>query len=108
MAVLYLKNSRNPDNKAVPITVSLTLESVLAYPTPVRPEQVEDLLLAAAASGTEFPNLQDPEGDEIWFLIVAAPRDELDKDTGEPIPTQIVNVLSQDTVLEEIEAALTR
>lgn len=90
MVVFYLRNSLAPDDKVVPITISLTLD-------PVKPYQ-----------GVDFPNLNDPEGDLIWLLVVAPPRDEVDKDTGLPIPPEIINVVSESTVHAEIEAAMGR
>jgi hypothetical protein len=102
MVVFYLRNSLAPDDKIVPITISLSLDGVKPYENPARPDQ--DPL----GTGTEFPNLADLEGDGIWLLIVAPPRDELDKDTGQPIPPEIINVVSQDTLHEEIEAAMGR
>jgi hypothetical protein len=90
MVVFYLRNSLAPDDKVVPITIALTLDSVVPY---------ED---------EEFPDLSVPEGDRIWLLIVAPPRDELDKDTGLPIPPEIINIVSEDTVHTEIEAAMGR
>jgi hypothetical protein len=102
MVVFYLRNSQAPDNKIVPLTVSLQLDPVKSYEFPSRPDQ------DPTATGTEFPNLFDPEGDSIWILVVAPPRTELDKDTGLPIPPEIVNVVSEDTLHKELEAALGR
>lgn len=90
MVVFYLRNSLAPDDKIVPVTISLTLD-------PVKPYQ-----------GVDFPDMEDPEGDSIWLLVVAPPRDEVDKDTGLPIPPEIINIVSEDTVHEEIEAAMGR
>lgn len=102
MVVFYLRNSRSPDAKVVPVTVALQLDAIKAFDFDTRPDQ------HTSASGTEFPNLLDPEGDQQWILVVAPPRDELDKDTGSPIPPEIVNVVSEDTLHLEIEAALGR
>jgi len=88
MPVYYLRNSKAPDGKIVPITVSLNLEAL--YPT---------------VTGTEFPDVQDPEGEEIWILTVST--SELDGD-GNNIPIEAVNVLSLDTVHDEIQAAMGR
>jgi hypothetical protein len=89
MPVYYLRNSKAPDGKIVPITVSLNLEAL--YPV--------------ASTGTVFPDMQDPEGERVWILT-AATR-ELDTD-GNSIPIEVVNVLSLDTIHDEIEAALGR
>lgn len=90
MVVFYLRNSLAPDDKVVPITITLTLDAVHAN------------------EGTELPTLEDPEGDSIWLMIVAPPRDELDKDTGIPIPPEFINEISEDTLHEELEAAMGR
>ena len=89
MVVFFLRNSRIPDGKIVPVTISLTL----------------DVLKPTLATGTEFPNLGDPEGEQVWILTLDTP--ELDK-SGKSIPTEVVNVLSKDTVHLEIEAAFGR
>lgn len=102
MVVFYLRNSRAPDDKIVPITISLQLAGVEGNLGDTRPDQ------DPTASGTDFPNLIDPEGDQIWIMVVAPPRDELDKDTGQPIPPEIVNIVSEDTLHLEIEAAMGR
>ncbi len=102
MVVFYLRNSLAPDDKIVPITITLTLDGLESHEFPVRPDQ--DPL----GTGTELPNLADPEGDSIWLMIVAPPRDELDKDTGIPIPPEFINVISEDTLHEELEAAMGR
>ncbi len=106
MVVFYLRNSKAPDDKIVPITISLQLEPVKSFNYPVRPDQVT--ATGVSPTGTEFPNLADPEGDSIWLLIVAPPRDELDKDTGFPIPPEIVRIVSETTFHDEIEAAMGR
>ncbi|MBD3260703.1 MAG: hypothetical protein GF334_03365 [Candidatus Altiarchaeales archaeon] len=102
MVVFYLRNSRVPDDKVVPITISLQHDALKAYQGDTRSDQ------DPTASGTDFPNLLDPEGDQAWVMVVAPPRDELDKDTGLPIPPEIINVVSGTTVHLEIEAALGR
>ena len=90
MPVYYLRNSKAPDGKIVPITVSLNLE-VWQPSTDV--------------TGTDFPDVQDPEGEGIWVLTVST--SELDEN-GNKIPIEAVNVLSLDTVHEEIQAAMGR
>jgi hypothetical protein len=57
MVVFYLRNSRNPDSKVVPVTVSLSLDSLKPENTELRPDQV------TTASGTGYPNFADLEGD---------------------------------------------
>jgi len=89
MVVFYLRNSRIPDGKIVPVTVGLTLDAVKNIPS----------------TGTGFPDLSDPEGARIWILTLSTP--ELDT-VGKPIGTEIINVVSKDTVHAEIEAALGR
>ena len=84
MPVYYLRNSKAPDGKIVPITVSLNLE--VLHPV-VQP-----------ATGTDFPDTQDPEGEEIWILTVST--SETDSE-GNRIPTEVVNVISLDTVHDE-------
>ncbi len=99
MPVYYLRNSKAPDGKIVPITVSLNLEVFDQVPWP-------------AATGTVFPNdpfpdTKDPEGEGIWVLTVST--SELDSN-GEKIGIEVVNVLdpSLDTVHDEIQAAMGR
>ncbi len=91
MPVYYLRNSKAPDGKIVPITVSLNLE--VLYP------------VVQTATGTEFPDTQDPEGEEIWILTVSTT--ELDSN-GNKIGIEVVNVLSLDTAHDEIQAAMGR
>lgn len=87
MVVFYLRNSRIPDGKIVPVTVSLTKDVV------------------KPSIDAEFPDLADPEGEEIWILTL----DTTEPDTnGNPIDTEVVNIVSEDTVHLEIEAALGR
>ncbi len=102
MVVFYLRNSLAPDDKIVPITITLTLDGLEQHEFPVRPDQDPQ------GTGTEFPNLVDPEGDSVWLMVVAPPRTELDKDTGIPIPPEYINVISEDTLHEELEAAMGR
>lgn len=102
MVVFYLRNSRAPDDKIVPITIALQLDPVYNTLGETRADQ------DPSASGTDFPNLLDPEGDQIWIMVVAPPREELDKDTGQPIPPEIINIVSLDTLHLEIEAAIGR
>jgi len=99
MPVYYLRNSKAPTGKIVPITVSLNLEVLDAVPWP-------------AATGTvfpddPFPDTKDPEGEGIWVLTVSTT--ELDSD-GVRIGIEVVNVLdpSSDTVHDEIQAAMGR
>ena len=115
MVVFYLRNSLAPDDKIVPITIALTSESVVAHIAPSRLDQISqaeiDELVASGIplpSNQDFPNLADPEGDNIWLLLVAPPRNELDKDTGQPIPPEIINIVTEGTLHEEIEAAMGR
>ena len=74
MPVYYLRNSKAPTGKIVPITVSLNLEVLSSVVQP--------------ATGTEFPDTQDPEGEGIWILTVCTT--ELDSD-GERIGIEVVN-----------------
>jgi len=99
MVVFYLRNSRNPDAKVVAVTVSLSLDTLKAQDSLLRPDQ------AAGASGTEYPNLYDPEGDQSWILI--AETNEVDTG-GIRIEPEIVNLVTTGTVHLEIEAALGR
>lgn len=99
MVVFYLRNSRIPQGKIVPITVSLNLETVVGYAAPVRPDQ------NVSGTGTSFPNLQDPEANRIWILIVSTTEPDVD---GDPIPPEIINLVTVDTVHLELEAAIGR
>jgi len=101
MVVFYLRNSRNPDGKIVPITVSLTSEVVKRYPNLTRPDQTTDPL----ASGIAFPNLYDAEGDNQWLLIAQTPALDF---SGDKIDPEIVNVVTTGTVHQEIESAMGR
>lgn len=87
MVVFYLKNNLAPNGKVVPVTVSLNKEVIF----PV--------------AGSGFPNLSDPEGDGIWLLTLATTERD---GNGNPIPPEFVNIVSEDTVHLEIEAALGR
>ncbi len=91
MPVYYLRNSKAPNGKIVPITASLNLEVLFPAQPPT--------------SGTEFPDTQDPEGEEIWVLTVAT--NELDSN-GNRIPIEVINVISEDTVHDETQAAMGR
>ena len=99
MVVFYLRNSRNPDSKVVAVTVSLSLDNLKPQNAAVRPDQV------AGASGTEYPNLADLEGDGSWILI--AETNEVDTN-GDRIPREVVNLVTTGTVHLELEAALGR
>ncbi len=99
MVVFYLRNSRNPDGKIVPITFALTSDAVKSYPNPARQDQ--DPL----ASGVAFPNLLDSEGDQHWFLI--AKTTSLDTN-GDKIDSEIINVVTTGTVHQEMEDAMGR
>ncbi len=99
MVVFYLRNSKNPSFKVVPVTVALSLDSLKPQNTPVRADQ--DLL----ASGIEYPNLADLEGDGSWILIAATTEPDID---GNPIDPEFINVVTTGTVHLEIESALGR
>lgn len=91
MVVFYLRNSKIPDGKIVPVTVSLNLDVVkgqLSIPT---------------VSG--FPTKVDPEGEQIWLLTLATTEVDL---SGVLIAPEFINIISKDTVHDEIEAALGR
>lgn len=91
MVVFYLRNSRNPDAKVVAVTVALSLDNLKGT--------------NATITGTQYPNLQDLEGEGSWILI--AETNELGLD-GNRIPREVVNVVTTGTVHLEIEAALGR
>ncbi len=91
MVVFYLRNSRIPDGKIVPVTIALDLQAV------------RNTLVATGTTG--FPSLQDQEGEGIWLLTLSTT--ELDT-AGESIDDEIINLVSKDTVHDEIEAALGR
>ena len=91
----------NPDSKVVPVTVSLSLDNLRPQNAPVRLEQ--DVF--GAASGAEYPNLADLEGDGSWLLIAATTEPDVN---GDPIPPEFINVVTTGTVHLEIEAALGR
>lgn len=99
MVVFYLRNSRNPDGKIVPVTIALTSDVLKAQNTPVRPDQF------STASGTDFPNLVDPEGDQQWILV--AETTALDT-VGSSIDPEIINVVTTGTVHQEIQNAMGR
>jgi hypothetical protein len=91
MAVFYLRNSKSPEGKIVPVTISLSLDSVKAYKLPTE-------------SG-ELPTLYDPEGDQQWLLIVSTSEPDVN---GNDIDPEIVNVVTTGTVYQEITAAMNR
>lgn len=99
MVVFYLRNSRIPQGKIVPVTVALNLETVVAYETPTRQDQ------NPAGTGIGFPNLLDNEGGRIWILTVSTTERDIN---GNPIPPEIVNLVTKDTVHLELEAAIGR
>lgn len=99
MVVFYLRNSRNPDAKVVAVTVALSLDNLKPQNAAVRPDQV------ASGTGSEYPNLQDLEGDGSWLLI--AETNEQDTN-GVKIQPEFVNLVTTGTVHLEIEAALGR
>lgn len=87
MVVFYLKHSLAPSGKVVPVTVALSKEVLSPYPDPA------------------FPALYHPEGDGVWILTLSTNENDVD---GNPIPTEFVNIVSEDTVHIELEAALGR
>lgn len=99
MVVFYLRNSRNPDSKIVPVTVALSLDVITSQNTAVRQDQVP------TASGSEYPNLIDLEGDQSWLLIASTTEPDA---VGNPIVPEFVNLVTTGTVHLEIEAALGR
>jgi len=99
MVVFYLRNSRNPDSKVVPVTVALSLDVLTPENTAVRSDQV------TTATGSEYPNLIDLEGEQSWIMVAATT--ELDA-AGNKIAPEFVNLVTTGTVHLEIEAALGR
>lgn len=99
MVVFYLRNSRNPDSKVVAVTVSLSLDSLKPQDAAVREDQF------TTASGSEYPNLADLEGDGSWILVADTNERDIN---GNKIDSEIVNLVSTGTVHLEIEAALGR
>ncbi len=99
MVVFYLRNSRNPDAKIVAVTISLSLDSLKPQDALVRADQF------TTATGSEYPNLADLEGDGSWILI--AETNEVDT-AGNKIAAEFVNLVTTGTVHLEIEAALGR
>lgn len=99
MVVFYLRNSRTPDSKVVAVTVSLSLDSLKPQHAEVRADQYP------TATGSEYPNLADLEGDGSWILI--AETNEVDTN-GVKIVPEFVNLVTTGTVHLEIEAALGR
>lgn len=99
MVVFYLRNSRIPQGKIVPVTISLELDAVVDSYGQTREDQ------APGGSGNDFPNLQDQEGDRVWILTLST----TEKDgSGNLIPTEIINLVSLNNVHLELEAALGR
>ena len=96
MVVKYLRNNLNPEGKVVPITVSLTLDSLKPGDTPVRIDQ------DSLGTGTDYPNLADLEGSGSWILIVATTEPDTN---GDPINPEFINVVTTGTVHQELEAA---
>lgn len=99
MVVFYLRNSRIPSGKIVPVTVALNKEVILGAKTTARPDQ------NPVATGTYFPNLLDYEGEEIWIITLSTRERDAD---GDPIPPEVINVLSESHIHIELEAALGR
>jgi len=99
MVVFYLRNSRNPNSKVVPVTVALSLDALKLGDTPIRPDQ------DPTATGIQYPNLMDPEGDQSWILIAATTEPDIN---GSPIVPEFINVVSTGTIHLELEAALGR
>jgi hypothetical protein len=99
MVVFYLRNSRNPDAKVVPVTVSLSLDALKPSHAAVRPDQ------DPTATGVQYPNLFDPEGNRSWILIAQTTERDIN---GNKINPEIVNLVTTGTVHLEIEAALGR
>ena len=99
MVVFYLRNSRAPNTKIVPVTISLNREVLVGSNSPVRPDQ------NPVATGTAFPNLQDLEGEDVWVLTLSTTERDAD---GDLIPTEVINLVSTSTVHQELEAALGR
>ena len=99
MVVFYLRNSKAPSGKIVPVTVSLTHESIVASKSPTRPDQFP------TATGTAFTNLFDSESNLVWLLTVSTTERDA---AGNRIPPEIINLISKETVHLELEAALGR
>lgn len=99
MVVFYLRNSRNPDAKVVPVTVALSLDTLKASHAATRPDQ------DPTATGVQYPNLLDPEGEQNWILIAETTEADIH---GNKINPEIVNIVTTGTVHLEIEAALGR
>lgn len=99
MVVFYLRNSRSPFGKIVSVTVALSHDAVLAS------RQFSRLDQQPTATGIDFTNLLDPEGNKIWLLSLAT----TEKDSlGNTIPTEIINIIAKNTIHLELEAALGR
>lgn len=91
MVVFYLRNSRIPDGKIVPVTVSLNQEVLQEFNFP--------------STGTGFPNLVDQEGDQSWILVLSTTAVD---SFGNSIAPEFINVVTTGTVHLELEAALGR
>jgi len=87
MPVFYVRNTRIPDGKIVPITVALNQEALVSSPSPA------------------FPDYSDPEGEGIWLLTVSTSEKD---SSGNPIYPEFLNVVTTGTVHLEIEAAIGR
>lgn len=99
MVVFYLRNSRLPDGKIVPVTIALNQEALQEYNTTVRPSQ------NPLGIGTGFPNLADLEGDSTWLISLSTTERDIN---GNPIVPEFINVVTTGTVHLELEAALGR
>ena len=99
MVLFHLQHNRTLDGKVVPITVALSLDSLKPQDALVRPDQ------HVSASGSEYPNLADLEGDGSWILIVATTEPDIN---GDPIDPEFINVVGSGTVHLELEAAIGR
>lgn len=98
MVVYLLRNSRAP-NKVVPITVAINREVLVSSNTAVRPDQ------NPVATGTEFPNYQDPEGEDVWVITLSTTERDAD---GDLVTPEIINLVSKATAHLELSAALGR
>jgi len=87
MVVFYLKHSLAPSSKVVPVTVAVSKEVLAPSPSPA------------------FPDFEDPEGDGVWIMSLSTTESDIN---GDPIPPEFINIVSEDTVHIELEAALGR
>ena len=85
MADFLVRHGLNPDKV---VRFSITITQVLDVPQHRPPEELL----------TEYPRL---EGDEVWILEIGTY--ELDKDTGEEIPTEKINLTSLSDVDQAIQ-----